>query len=222
MKLIYLAKETYSNRLKSVFRSNNIETIHYRNPLKAIDNLNEIEPALLYMVKDDFPRFWKIVLSGIRENFNNSDVGFYLMGSMDKDESEAFSYLKGNLNLEDEEGFINVLKDLKSDSINTSISNKVYYPEEREISLGFVKQDDFSFVNSSVIEMTENELLIQPENEDDASGIKVGDTIKDASLSVGDEVVNIDLRVKTIKKLILCSLLNEKQSYLDLINQLFV
>lgn len=222
MKLIYLGKEKYSNRLKSVFKSNSIETVHYKNPLKAIDNLNEIEPAFLYMVKDDFPRFWKIVLSGVRENFNINDVKFYLQGKMDEDESEAFNYLKGSAHFENIDDFINLFKELKSETINTNTSNRVYYPEEREINLGFVKQDDYSFVNCNITEMTEKELILKPENIDDISGIKVGDIINDASLSAGDIVVNINIKVINIEESILCTILNDDNSYLELINQLFV
>lgn len=222
MKLIYLSKNNYNNRYRSVFRSNNIVTIHYKNPLKAIDNLNEIEPNIFYMVKDDFPRFWKIVLSGINERFKNGEVKFFLYGTLDDKEAEEFHYLKGTAHFEKEEDFIDLLKNFKASSINTNITNRVYFPEPKEINLGFVKQNDFSFVNCSILEMTENEILVQPENSEDIEGIKIGDIINNCSLSIGDEVITVDIRVINIKEHLLCSIINEKKPYSDLMNRLFV
>jgi hypothetical protein len=48
------------------------ETIRYRNPVKAADNLEEIDPDAIVISARDFPRHWKVIASMVR-SYKNKD-----------------------------------------------------------------------------------------------------------------------------------------------------
>ncbi|MBU0927101.1 MAG: PilZ domain-containing protein [Spirochaetes bacterium] len=43
-----------------------LDVIHYKDPLKALDNLEEISPDAVVMSAKDFPRHWKTIVVDIR------------------------------------------------------------------------------------------------------------------------------------------------------------
>ncbi len=221
MKLIYLAKDSYNNRYKSLCRSLGIDTIQYKNPLKAVDNLIEIEPAIIYMVKDDFPRFWKIVLSSLRDLFNESETVFILEGEMDEGESKEFSFLKGSNLIYGDSG-LNQLKELILKVSKRAFHKQVYYPESGELCLGFVKQDDFSFVSGHISEITDSEIEFIPDNSEDLVGLLEKNKINDVSLSHGDVVVNLNLEISQVSDHLHFIVNEPSKDYVDLISALFV
>jgi len=222
MKLLYLGKEPYNNRFKSLTKSLNIETVTYTNPLKAIDNLTEIEPAILYFIKDDFPRHWKIVLSSLREKFSEQLTLFILCGELDDTEKKAFTYLKGSSIIETGDDSINSFKKSISKISNKELKNQVYYPEKGQILLGFVKPSDFSFINGEVSELNSGNIEFIPDNLEDLTDIKIGSEIDNVSLSMEDTVVTINIEVKNISNSLLCSVTGDKKEYLNFVNNLFV
>lgn len=219
MKLIYLSKGSFNNVYRSLFKTLGIESFHYTNPLKVIDNLDELDPDIIYMVKDDFPRFWKMVLSTLRDK--STTPLFILEGVLDKTETEAFDFLKGSLVLENSSD-INSLKYKIMEINKRNIRNRVFYPEPGTLCLGFVKSDDFSFISGTVSEISREELLFTPENVDDISNIPEHSEIKNASLSMGETVINVDLTVINKSENLLCLIKNRKEEYIDLVNILFV
>ncbi|OQY37266.1 MAG: hypothetical protein B6229_08705 [Spirochaetaceae bacterium 4572_7] len=222
MKLLYLGKSPYNNKFKSLTKSLNIEIIAYKNPLKAIDNLTEIEPTILYFIKDDFPRHWKIVLSSLREKFSEQLTLFILCGELDDTERKAFSYLKGSAIIETGDDSINSFKKSISQISNKELKNQIYYPEKSQILLGFVKPTDFSFINGEISELNSDNIEFIPDNLEDLTDLKIGSKINSTSLSMGDVVITIDIEVKNISNTLLCSVIGDKKEYLKLVNNLFV
>lgn len=221
MKLLYLSKTSFNNKYRSLFKSLGIESFQYTNPLKTMDNLGELEPDIIYMVKEDFPRFWKMILSSIRERRSIENSLFILEGVLDSDEREAFDYLKGSLILDDSQS-IDSFKRALLDFNNREIRRNIFYPESGELCIGYVKSDDFSFINGTIKELTKEELIIIPESIDDIKETSEGDEIINASISREDTVVNVDLIVKHVSETLYCRIKEKNEEYINLVNKLFV
>lgn len=58
-----------------------VGVVHYRHPLKALDNLVETKPAIVLYDLQDFPRHWKILVKYIREEFGKDEVIFLLVST---------------------------------------------------------------------------------------------------------------------------------------------
>lgn len=221
MKLIYLANEKYDNKFKSLLKSLNIESIHYKNPLKAIDNLIEIEPDIFYIKRDDFPRLWKIALSGVRELYDNNMCIFILAGTLDEDDTKAFNFLGGNLISEADKSDLNRIKNLITE-LKLVNKQKVYYTDGNELCIGFVKPDDYSFVSGIISEISEDSITFVPDNPEECKNLTTETSINEASISRDSEVVNVNLEITSISDKIICKIVNNQQNYISLIDTLFV
>lgn len=222
MKLLFLGNEIYNNRYKSLYKSIGVETMHYKNPLKAIDNLTEIEPDILFFKKQDYPRLWKIVLSGLRELFDDKKTIFILEGELDKKETKAFNYLKGSLILDARSDAVSLVKAKIQERFKPELASEIYYPDGNEICLGFVKPDDYSFITGQITMMSSKKFIFVSENDEDITSIVQDTIINEASISRGDEVVSVNFRIININKKLTCELLDDSTEYNSLTNSLFV
>lgn len=221
MKLIYLSLGNYNNKYKSLFKSLNIETIHYKNALKALDNLNEIEPDIFYIKKEDFLRLWKITLTGVREIYDKNSCIFVIEGILDKDEQKAFNFLGGNyINDTGDEGLTGI-KDLITQHRMVD-RQKIYYTESNELCIGFVKPDDFSFVSGIINEISESKITFTPDNPEECKDLPMETLIQEASISRDSEVVNVNLEITQIADQITCKIVNNQENYIAMIDSLFV
>jgi len=57
-----------------------VSTVHYRNPVKALDNLQETQPSIVLFDWQDFPRHWKILVKNLRQEHTKDEVVFLLVG----------------------------------------------------------------------------------------------------------------------------------------------
>jgi DNA-binding NarL/FixJ family response regulator len=58
-----------------------VGVVHYRHPLKALDNLAETKPSIVLYDLQDFPRHWKILIKYLREEFRKDEVIFLLVST---------------------------------------------------------------------------------------------------------------------------------------------
>ncbi len=96
MKVIVIADDDNSRlRLKRLLESNGFEVITYTWFLKAIDNLDEIEPDLIIISAIDFPRHWKMLpsLLSVLESKKNTKLVLYISDEFDKFDLEKAGFL---------------------------------------------------------------------------------------------------------------------------------
>ena len=63
--LVLSSDETY-NHISHFVKPLGFELIRYNHILKAMDNIDEIEPAAIIISARDFPRHWKIMVQFVR------------------------------------------------------------------------------------------------------------------------------------------------------------
>jgi len=222
MKLIYVGEKPFDNRYKSLYKSLGIETISYKNPLKAIDNLVEIEPSVVFFSCNDYPRMWKIFLSSLRDIYNETQTLFILEGELGNKEIKEFNFLRGSLIVPKNNQNYKDVKKLILEKLPKSISTEVYFPKQDEIGLGFVKPEDFSFISGYITQINRDSFIFSPESIDEIANIKNDDLILNSSLSIDESIVNVDFKVKLLGSTLLCEIINDSTDYKSLTKTLFV
>lgn len=66
-----------------------MSVIHYRNPIKAMDNLDEIDPEIVMCSAMDFPRHWKPLLLFLRNHKSKDQTIFLLLTRATMPEEEV-------------------------------------------------------------------------------------------------------------------------------------
>lgn len=177
--------------------------IHYSNPVKALDNIEEIFPDLVIFNAEDFPRHWKPYIRLLRELRGREEAVFILLRgeSFPAEEASKASALGVNgivrSNLEDEED-IQKLEDI--------FSRYGMYDEERgdrRISGKHLQDVEFIFthpltltiVTGSITDLSLGGLRLDPDSPQLTSDIPEGETIKHCSLGIEGTVFTVAVKL---------------------------
>lgn len=80
MKALFLIEDDrIADIAKFYLKPLGFEAIRYRNPVKAADNLDEIDPDALIISARDFPRHWKVLASMVRIRKNKDQCVIVLL-----------------------------------------------------------------------------------------------------------------------------------------------
>lgn len=81
--ILMLVKEEipWASGLETHLAPYGVSVVHYRHPLKALDNLVETHPAIVLYDLQDFPRHWKILVKYLREEYRKDEVIFLLVSN---------------------------------------------------------------------------------------------------------------------------------------------
>ena len=105
MKLL-LVSSTDSIRpfLDEIFVYQQVDIIHYANPIKAMDNLEELRPEVIVFSATDYPRHWKPFVVFLRSSLTRHDSVFILMinDAFPADEAAKAEYLEVNAVLDED------------------------------------------------------------------------------------------------------------------------
>jgi hypothetical protein len=90
MKLLVVAGNgSTKDILRHHFEPQGFEFIVYHNPLKAMDNIDEIAPDIIIFSAKDFPRHWKPFLKVLRSSLNREQSIFIILTHLDFSFEEA-------------------------------------------------------------------------------------------------------------------------------------
>jgi hypothetical protein len=95
MKLLLVldSDETY-DLLSLYVKPLGVDLIRYRQPLKAMDNIDEVDPAAIILSGQDFPRHWKILVQFVRSERSKESCPIILLRGSPfslEETSKAFS-----------------------------------------------------------------------------------------------------------------------------------
>jgi len=77
--LIIVEDDAVADIVRFYLQPLGLDVIHYRDPLKALDNLEEICPDAVVMSARDFPRHWKAIVVDLRAARPKSACAFILL-----------------------------------------------------------------------------------------------------------------------------------------------
>ena len=94
MKALIIAEDlNISNQISSYFDELGYDTIKYRYLLKALDNVEEINPQVIFISVQDYPRHWKTFLQYTSAINLNCKIILYSEAKLSSDEIKKAEFL---------------------------------------------------------------------------------------------------------------------------------
>lgn len=76
--LVISDKQEIIDSLQSYLNENEFDVIVYRWLLKALDNIEEIHPDIIFLSASEYPRHWKTLASFVKSGIGGNDVSLFL------------------------------------------------------------------------------------------------------------------------------------------------
>lgn len=190
-------------RFNSFFGSLGYSVIQYTHPLKAMDNMAEIEPDVLLCASSDYPRHWKLLVKQLRESRERSDSAVILTvgADFDPEEADKAAFLGVNIlypeRLETIEDFREL--DARISRYKTPPERSrlfTWVPDEQDrVSLIFRHPGDFRMISGRLTELSPAGGVFRPDDPGDIIGLEVGSVIEGGSLKAGGSLVSLTARI---------------------------
>ena len=177
--------------------------IHYRNPIKALDNIEEIQPDLVIFSAVDFPRHWKPFMIVLRSFIpKENSVLILLKGSkFDSEESTKASALGVNgilsdnfenpavlAQLEDIFSRYNVIDDKR-------ISRRYLSTVTKDIEFIFTHPLSSSLINGEITDISISGISFKPDSPQITLDIREGTLLSNCTLRLKESLNTISVRV---------------------------
>ena len=173
--------------LQSLFSEYKFDLIHYRSPLKALDNIEEISPNIVLINTRDFPRHWKPITQHIRWDTSREEIPVILLTPSDFSADEAdkamFLGVQGIINLKENNNFNDdVLKELRM------IFNRYNYNHikniEKSVQFLFTNPINETIITGTVKNLTENDIVFLPDMPANVGNLNAGMVLDQCSLKI--------------------------------------
>ncbi len=197
--LLILEDKDLSKELIVSLKKMGMSVIHYRDPIKALDNLPELDPDAVIMSAVDFPRHWKPIAAAIRAvKDRNSCIIVLLKGpyfSYDEAAKAALLEINGVIqaNLQQQETIEKLMAVIDryfhcgtgtEKTISTFVDFACTHPETGNLVVGTV-----SSINNDTLE-------IIPDYPPLAESFKTGDLISNAYIQIENTIQPIVCQIK--------------------------
>jgi hypothetical protein len=186
------------------------EAVRYRNPLKALDNLGEIEPDAIILSAADYPRHWKVIAQAVRAEKSKEDCVLILLKGerFPFEEAAKAAYLGVN-------GVVRDKLDDCSEQVQFQRLLKRYVTvaearlEERlapapwdRLDFMFSHPESLAPIAGKVENVSATGLSFLPDNPAMTADIGKGAMLEDCSLRVGDRILSLSCRVARSDKIL--------------------
>ncbi|MCX7025634.1 MAG: PilZ domain-containing protein [Spirochaetes bacterium] len=173
------------------------DLIRYRNPLKAIDNLEEISPEAVIMSAKDYPRHWKPLIQLIRCKSGKEKCVFILLKGdlFPFEEAAKAAYLGVNgvvrENLDDRAEVTRLQQLLKRYvEIDDARSNDRLVPSAIDrFYFAFNHPSSSAIVSGKIETISATGISFKPDIQHVASDLDVGVVVEDCSLRAGQSII---------------------------------
>lgn len=202
------------------------EAIRYRNPLKALDNLDEIQPDAIILSARDYPRHWKVIAQAVRaERTKEECVLILLKGEFFPfDEAAKASHLGVNGVLRDDlddrheqSRFQRLLKRYVSVEDGRADERIAPSPWDR-LDFMFSHPKTLAPVVGRVETVSKGGLSFMPESATLCRDILAGTRLEDCSMRVGDRILSLTCLVARSERVLglsIESMEDEEKAYYD-------
>lgn len=204
MKILLVAeKESTRNALMGHLKPRGFDFIHYWNPIKAMDNLDEIEPDVVLFSAEDFPRHWKPFIKLLRQDRGREETAFVLLTGAEfpfEEAAKANHLLVNGMvseNPQDREE-IRKLEDIvtRYSALREERSDLRYTPSETDnIEFLFTHPRNYRLVTGALFDLSPRGAAFIPDDPRSTIDIPAGTTIERCSLRIGAWSGQISCRV---------------------------
>ena len=201
--LIVADDKALKTRFTSFFNSLGYTIIQYTHPLKALDNLAEINPDVLVCSTSDYPRHWKLIVKQIRDTRDKEDAVVILTvnDAFDPEEADKAAFLGVNLLYPERLETVDDFRDLDSRI------NRYKTPLERSrvfswipgdgdrVSFLFRHPHDFRMISGRSTELSPAGGDFRPDDPGDIMGLDIGTVIEGGSMRAGQSLLSLRARI---------------------------
>ena len=201
--MIVADEPALKSRFSSFFGASCRAAVQYTNPLKALDNLMEIEPDAVICRAADYPRHWKLLIKQLRE-FRRRDQAVFVLAvndNFDSVEADKAVYLGVNFlypeRLETREDFLELRDRIGSRIAVPDHSPLVtWVPEDSErLSFMFRHPVENRMISGRFIEISSAGGLFHPDDSGDIANLQTGMEIPDGTMRLGESMITLGTRV---------------------------
>ena len=201
--LLVSERQDLRGQLDRHFNPLGLEVIQYWNPIKAMDNIDEIGPDVVLFSAGDFPRHWKPFLTFLRNHRTRYTTVFVLLRPKDFafEEASKAQHLGVNGLADDslaDRDDINHLRDLivRYKEIRDQRHSKRYVPHpEDRIEFIFSHPRTLQFVTGRIEDISASGLRFVPHRSQITGEIEAGANLRHCSLRLGDSILNLACEV---------------------------
>jgi hypothetical protein len=204
MKIVLISERSeLKDHISKHFQPVGSEIIQYLSPIKAMDNLDEIDPDLVLFSASDFPKHWKPMLVVLRSIYDREHCVFVLLKgeSFPVEEAAKAQHLKANgivgEDLSDQKELAR-LKELvtRYKELRDVRGAKRFTPDEDDkIEFVFSHPVSRTLVTGTVGNISAKGLAFTPDHNEYIQDLADDAMIRDCSLRIGEDVVSVDVRV---------------------------
>jgi hypothetical protein len=208
------------------------DLIWYRHVIKAMDNLEEIDPSGIIISAEDFPRHWKVLLQFVRAQ-RSKDIcpAILLTGSkFPQEEAAKALYLEVNGMVQED------LKDaVEVDRLQSILSRYVPVEEKRrehrtpvrpENRLGLIISNPFNkaLITGDIKSISPSGLSFRPKQQTLMEKIEADQELSGCSLRAGEAILSPICRVVRPGRIVTLSFVSfpgeERQLFIDYLERL--
>lgn len=144
--LVISDKQEIVDSLQSYLKENNFDIIIYRWLLKALDNIEEIHPDIIFVSASEYPRHWKTLASFVKSGIGGNNIKLFLYDPVPLSEAEVKKAHELGV-----QALINNLSDLElskigSNKINTGLTDNSINTNDKKNKED--KDDEVSFASN--------------------------------------------------------------------------
>ena len=204
MKLVLVSQDEYiKQQIDTNYTARNVALIHYRNPIKAIDNLDEIMPEMIIFSAEDFPRHWKPFVRLYREYMDRNEGVFILLTGelFPEEEATKATHLDVNGLVQisyDDTAFIDKLDEILSRYIDIEDirSGKRYKPREYDqLEFVFNHPESKTLITGKILDISGLSVSFRPDNTQLTGDLENGTRISGSSLQIGNEIYDCSVEI---------------------------
>jgi hypothetical protein len=201
--LVLVENDRISNTLRFYLKPLGFEVVRYRSPIKALDNLDEVEPDAIIMSARDFPRHWKILAQAVRANRTKEQCIIILLKGENFDFEEAAKAARLAVN-----GVIgDDLDDFREQATFQRLLRRYVTVEDSRhadrVSPSAWDRLDFMFAHPASLQpvtgrletLSLSGLSFIPDSPALVADLEDGERLEDCSLRVGDKLITLSCQV---------------------------
>lgn len=205
MKILLVANdESLKSTLEEFIETNGGGLIHYKHPLKGMDNFDEVGPDVVIFNSADYPRHWKIAVTSLRERRNRKNALFILLidGTFNVRDADEAAYLGINALMSREElvekDFNRLLTLINRYRLKPERADGPVFHRLKEPSpFIFMDPRTLGFVSGTVEKELGNRVLFYPSEPASLESIEPGMLIRQCSMERNGEIETFDVMVKS-------------------------
>jgi CheY-like chemotaxis protein len=203
MKALVVARnDSLRNLLAYHLKPLGFEVHYFSDPVKALDELEKLEPEMVLASAVDFPRHWKMLVRLLRERRSKEECVFVLLaGSLPFEEAAKATHLGVNGIVSAEAGDRQLVRQLaqlyrryRSVKDQRRFQRLVPAPSER-IQLLFVHPRSSAIITGSLSEISIQGAGFKPADPESTADLRRGEGIPLATLRVGEDIVTLACQV---------------------------